>query len=88
MNGWQNIPLKSYFLQLIQNIRISDLFDIAIITILSYIILAWFKKTASRFVLIGIVILAMIYAMARIFHLYLTEYVLQGFFAILIIALI
>jgi diadenylate cyclase len=88
MNGWQDIPMKSYLLQLIQNIRISDLFDIAIITILSYIILAWFKKTASRFVLIGIVILAMIYAMARIFHLYLTEYVLQGFFAILIIALI
>jgi diadenylate cyclase len=88
MNGWQHIPMKSYLLQLIQNIRISDLFDIAIITILSYIILAWFKKTASRFVLIGIVILAMIYAMARIFHLYLTEYVLQGFFAILIIALI
>jgi len=88
MNGWQNIPMKSYLLQLMQNIRVSDLFDIAIIAILSYIILAWFKKTASRFVLIGIVILAMIYAMARIFHLYLTEYVLQGFFAILIIALI
>jgi diadenylate cyclase len=80
--------MKFYLLQLIQNIRISDLFDIAIITILSYVILVWFKKTASRFVLIGIVILAIIYAMARIFHLYLTEYVLQGFFAILIIALI
>jgi diadenylate cyclase len=80
--------MKDYLLQLIQNIRVSDLFDIAIITILSYVILVWFKKTASRFVLIGIVILAIIYAMARIFHLYLTEYVLQGFFAILIIALI
>jgi diadenylate cyclase len=88
MNGWQDIPMKSYLLQLMQNVRISDLFDIAIIAILSYLILAWFKKTASRFVLIGIVMLAMIYAMARIFHLYLTEYVLQGFFAILIIALI
>lgn len=80
--------MKTYFIQLLQNLRISDLFDIAIIAVLSYVLLVWFKRTASRFVLIGIVILAAIYAAARVFHLYLTEYVLQGFFTILVIALI
>ena len=80
--------MGNHLFQLVNTIRISDLLDIAIIAIFSYIILVWFKKTASRFVLIGIFILAVIYAVARIFHLYITEYVLQGFFAILVIAMI
>ncbi len=80
--------MGNHLFQLVNTIRISDLLDIAIITIFSYIVLVWFKKTASRFVLIGIFILAVIYAIARIFHLYITEYVLQGFFAILVIAMI
>jgi len=80
--------MKNYLIQLINNIRISDFLDILIITVFSYVVLIWFKKTASRFVLIGIVILGAIYAVARIFHLYITEYILQGFFAILAIALI
>ncbi|MDO9515745.1 MAG: diadenylate cyclase [Syntrophales bacterium] len=80
--------MGSHLLQFINTIRIPDLLDIAIVAIFSYITLIWFKKTASRFVLIGIFILALIYAVARIFHLYITEYVLRGFFAILVIALI
>jgi len=80
--------MEDYFIQLLKSIRIFDLLDIAIISIFVYIALIWFKKTASRFVLIGVFILAGVYAAARIFHLYLTEYALQGFFAILAIALI
>lgn len=80
--------MENYFIQLLKSIRIFDLVDIAIISIFVYIALIWFKKTASRFVLIGVFILAGVYAAARIFHLYLTEYALQGFFAILAIALI
>ncbi len=80
--------MENHLLQLVNTIRIPDLLDIAIIAIFSYMVLVWFKKTASRFVLIGIFILAAIYAVARIFHLYITEYVLRGFFAILVIALI
>jgi len=80
--------MESYLLQLVNTIRISDLLDITIIAIFAYIALVWFKKTASRFVLIGIFILTVIYVVARVFHLYITEYALQGFFAILAIALI
>ncbi|MBN2538539.1 MAG: diadenylate cyclase [Deltaproteobacteria bacterium] len=80
--------MGQYLHQLVNTIRFPDLLDITIIAIFSYIALIWFKKTASRFVLIGIFILAAIYAVARVFHLYITEYVLQGFFAILVFALI
>ena len=80
--------MKEYLLHLFHNIRISDLFDVAIISVLSYFVLIWLKKTASRFVFIGIIILGFIYMMARFFHMYLTEYVLQGFFAILFIAML
>ncbi|HOO90326.1 MAG TPA: diadenylate cyclase, partial [Syntrophales bacterium] len=80
--------MGQYLFQLFNTIRIPDILDIIIIAVFSYIVLVWFKKTASRFVLIGIFILAAIYAIASIFHLYITEYVLRGFFAILVIALI
>ncbi|HPQ45709.1 MAG TPA: hypothetical protein PKZ42_15940, partial [Syntrophales bacterium] len=73
--------MGQYLFQLFNTIRIPDILDIIIIAVFSYIVLVWFKKTASRFVLIGIFILAAIYAIASIFHLYITEYVLRGFFA-------
>ncbi len=68
--------------------RIQDLFDILIITTLIYVVLIWFKDTASRFVFAGISLLGVVYIMARIFHLYLTSLVFQGFFTILLIALV
>ena len=68
--------------------RIQDLFDILIISTLIYVVLIWFKDTASRFVFAGISLLGVVYIVARIFHLYLTSLVLQGFFTILLIALV
>jgi len=79
---------QEYFKNLFDVIRLADFFDIAIIAGLIYVILAWFKKTTSRFILIGIIILGLIYGLARFFELYLTEYVFHGFFAILLITLV
>ncbi|HEU20178.1 MAG TPA: hypothetical protein ENO00_12520 [Deltaproteobacteria bacterium] len=79
---------KDYFENLFQVFRLADLADIAVIAALSYVALIWFKKTTSRFVLIGIIILGVIYSGARFFNMYLTEYVFQGFFAILLIAMV
>ena len=79
---------KDYFDNLFQVFRLADLADIAIIAALAYVVLIWFKKTTSRFVLIGIIILGVIYSVARFFNMYLTEYVFQGFFAILLIAMV
>ncbi|HPW69635.1 MAG: diadenylate cyclase [Desulfomonilia bacterium] len=77
-----------HLLGMIEGFRVQDLFDIVIITTLIYVILIWFKDTASRFVFAGISLLGLVYILARVFHLYLTSLVLQGFFTILLIALV
>jgi uncharacterized protein (TIGR00159 family) len=71
-----------------QSFRIQDVLDIIIISSLIYVTLIWFKRTASRFVFAGIVLLGIVYIMARWFQLYMTSMLLQGFFAILLIAIV
>lgn len=80
--------MNSAFWTILHNIRIQDLFDIAIISTLIYVILVWFKEAASRFVLVGIGLLGAVYILSRMFQLYLTAVVLQAFFAILLVALV
>lgn len=72
----------------VKSIRIQDLLDIAIIAAMIFALLTWFKTRASRFVLIGILLLGGVYLAARFFQLYLTVIVLQGFFAILLFVLV
>ena len=76
------------FRAILHGLRIQDFFDILIISVLVYGILIWFRQTASRFVLVGIGLLGIVYILARQFQLYLTAVVLQGFFAILLVALV
>lgn len=76
------------FIGIVGGFRIQDFFDILIIATLIYVVLIWFKDTASRFVFAGISLLGVVYIFARLFHLYLTSLVLQGFFTILLIALV
>jgi diadenylate cyclase len=71
-----------------KSIRIQDILDMAIIAAMIFALLRWFKTTASRFVLIGILLLGGVYLAARFFQLYLTVIVLQGFFAILLFVLV
>jgi diadenylate cyclase len=78
----------TYLIDVARNFRVADFFDIVIISILTYAVLTWFRRTASRFVLIGISILGSVYILARVFDLYLTVFVFQGFFAVLVIVLI
>jgi DNA integrity scanning protein DisA with diadenylate cyclase activity len=71
-----------------QSFHIKDFFDVLIISSLIYLLLIWFKNTASRFVFIGISLMSGIYIVARLFNLYLTTLVFQSFFTFLIIALV
>jgi len=80
--------MRDTLLAVLYSLRVQDLLDIAVIFFLVYGILLWFKQTASRFVLIGIALLATVYGLARYFQLYLTAMILQGFFAILLLALV
>jgi uncharacterized protein (TIGR00159 family) len=75
-------------ISIINNLRIQDILDIIIVSLMIYALLVWFKDRASRFVLIGISVVGAIYVTARFFQLYLTTVVLQGFFAILLFVLV
>lgn len=71
-----------------KQIGFAGFFDIAFMSLLIYSVLLWFKKTRAGFVLSGIIIISIIYLLARQFNLVLIYSVLQGFFAVIIIALI
>ena len=75
-------------LTMINTIRVQDFLDIAIISVMISALLIWFKDRASRFVFWGIILLGVVYLLARFFQLYLTAVVLQSFFAILLFVLV
>ena len=76
--------IKEYFI----NFHGADLVDILVISSLIYVVLLWFKQTASRFVMIGISILGVVYLGARYLELYLTTAIFQAFFAVFFLALV
>lgn len=79
--------MVNFTLSVIKSVRIQDILDIVIIAIMIFAFFTWFKTRASRFVLIGIILLGGVYIAARFFQLYLTTIVLQAFFAIVLFVL-
>lgn len=77
-----------FLTDIIKEIGIPGLFDIAFMSLLIYALLVLFNKTKARFVLTGVIIISIIYLLARQFNLVLTTSVLQTFFAVIFIALI
>lgn len=75
-------------MNLIKWIDLADITDVIIVAMLMYAGLVWFKKTRAFLVVVGIVILGVVYAAARYLDLFLTTAILQGFFAVLLIAVI
>jgi diadenylate cyclase len=73
----------------LREIGIAGFIDISIMALLIYSILVWMKRTKrAAGILIGILIVAVVYLIARQFNLFLTAAVLQGFFAIILVALV
>lgn len=75
-------------LETLSTLRLSALCDIAIMSVLLYLVLLWFKRTKAAFVARGIFIFAMVYVLAQQSGMYLTTWAFQGFFAIFLIALV
>ena len=69
-------------------VGLTDIIDIAFVTILLYMAIVWFKRTRATLVFVGIFILGAIYIFARQLDLQLTTYILQGFFAIFLIIIV
>lgn len=77
-----------FLIAFFKQIGFAGFFDIAFMSLLIYAVLVWFKRTRAGFVLSGIIIISIIYLLARQFNLVLIYSVLQAFFAVIIIALI
>lgn len=80
--------MLNYAAEFLQGLRFIDFIDIGIIAIFVYLVLVWLKKARVRFILVGMIILGIIYILARIFGLYLTTMVFQAFFAIFLIMIV
>ena len=69
-------------------IGLTDIIDIAFVTVLLYTAIVWFRRTRATLVFVGIFILGAIYIFARQLDLQLTTWILQGFFAIFLIIIV
>ncbi len=76
------------FIQIINDIGILGFVDITIMSIVIYSVLVWFKRTKAIFIITGMFILGAGYLVARELDLVLTVTLLQGFFAIFLIAIL
>lgn len=69
-------------------VSLADFLDIALVTVLIYAMLVWFKRTKTAFVAMGLMMLTAVYMVARITGMIMTVWIFQGFFAILLIAIV
>jgi diadenylate cyclase len=74
--------------QIFHEIGVSGLLDIVFMTLIIYFALLWFKRTRAIFVVVGMFIVGLAYFITRLFDLPLTKTVFQGFFAIILIAVV
>ncbi|MBI5624785.1 MAG: DNA integrity scanning protein DisA nucleotide-binding domain protein [Elusimicrobia bacterium] len=72
----------------IKKVDPTDVADMLMVGVFVYGTLIWFKRAKTAFVAMGLLVLAAVYVFARAAGLYLTTWILQGFFAVLIIAII
>ena len=76
------------FFYIVTNLRFADILDILFLTILSYHLYLWFRGTKAYRALIGLLVLGVAFTLARTWGLFLTTWVFQIFWQVLIILLI
>lgn len=71
-----------------RNVRIVDFLDVAFISTFLYLILNWLRQSASHRSIISIVSLFALYVLARFTEMYLTELLIEGLFAVILIGMV
>ncbi len=66
----------------------TDLADILLVSLLIWAAMVWLRRTRARAALAGLAILGAVYLAARQLDLRLTAFILQGFFAVLVLILV
>lgn len=71
-----------------RNVRIIDIVDVGFISVFLYLILNWLRQSASRKSLASIATLVALYVLARVTEMYLTELLIEGLFAVILIGIV
>ena len=77
-----------HFVAIAANIRFQDVLDILFLTVVAYYLYVWFRDTKAFRALAGLLALGVIYTVARSWGLFLTTWVFQILWQVLIILLI
>ncbi|NND97209.1 MAG: hypothetical protein HKN47_07765 [Pirellulaceae bacterium] len=80
--------LLPLFDEIRRSFRFVDAVDVLLVSAFLYAALSWFRRTASRGVLIGVGLLAMVYMAARGLDMYLTSLAFHTSFAVLLFILV
>ncbi|MGD9764509.1 MAG: diadenylate cyclase [Candidatus Binatia bacterium] len=75
-------------LQLLRDIKLVDLLDIALVTTFFYSALVLVRRTQARLAAGGVLVLVALFIVARVLDLRLTTWLLQGFFAVFVVMLL
>jgi uncharacterized protein (TIGR00159 family) len=74
--------------ELFQPVRIADIIDIAVISVLLYFCIVWLKQRASRSLAVGIGLISLLYICAQRFDMFLTSWLFRAGFTAVLIALV
>lgn len=77
-----------HFLSIINNLRFQDALDILFLTVVAYYLYNWFRGTKAFKALVGLLVLGMVFTIARTWGLFLTTWVFQILWQVLVILLI
>jgi len=75
-------------LGIIPTLTVRDLFDILLLSLVAYQLFVWFRGTKALRVLIGLVVLAVIYSLAKFWGLFMTTWAFQVLWQVLVILLL
>lgn len=80
--------LGSGLQEFVRNVRIVDILDVALISFVLYLLINWLMRSISRRTLLGFSLLFIVYIVARLSGMYLTELLIQGLFIVILIGLV
>ena len=77
-----------HFFSIIGDLRFQDVLDVLFLTVVAYHLFMWFRGTKAFKALIGLLVLGSVYTMANFWGLFLTTWVFQILWQVLIILII
>jgi len=79
---------RAYLTQVRETLRFTDVLDIIVVATLGYLVIRWARQARSRFVIVGLILMGVVYLVARLLALQLTLYVFQTVVTVAAVALV